>query len=120
MDCEMLSIYPAQDLTIAQCRELGAYFHDLYAWKTNNKDHLWCAAMALYLVRMAKLRAIDRDTRTIYEVSEGAGSEHASHIPFKKLAHIEYSIPNMVGQYKRNAQGQRALETMVTTVGLDQ
>ena len=118
MDCEMLSIYPAQDLTIAQCRELGAYFHDLYAWKTNNNDHLWCAAMALYLVRMAKRRGMDRDSRTIHEVSHGIGAKN-SEIPYKKLAHIEYSIPKMVLQYKRNSQGQRALDTMVTTVGLD-
>ncbi len=118
MDHEMLLLYPAQDLTIEHCRDLGAYFYDLYAWQTDNKDHLWCAAMALYLARMGDLRQMDRDTRTIYEVSEGAGSLTARLSPLKKLAHIEYTIPNMVGQYKKNEMGRRALETMVEVTGL--
>lgn len=116
MDLDLLSIHPAEDLTVGQCRDLGAHFYDRYAWVTNNREDLWRAAMALYLVRMAKLRGVTDDDITIYEVS------HCIHKtgdpPYRRLAFIDLTIPRMVRKYLRATQGALSLNTMIEVTGL--
>lgn len=111
-----LSQVPAKDLTITQCKELVANYYDRYLWETDDQIDLWCAGMAKYLVRMADLREVTDEHKTIYEVSHAVNNHGGP--PYRKLAHIECTISRMVNQYMKNKPGMAALDTMVWVTGL--
>lgn len=113
-DPNCIAFKPVQDLTIRQCYELAADFHERYMWDTNNRRDLWTAAMLKYVASSAEQRCEDGEQFCQSLTIGDASSRQAN-----RFAFIDENIFGMVSHFDSDSAGRSILDSIIKNVGLN-
>ena len=105
---------PVQELTIRQCYELAADFHERYMWDTNARADLWAAAMLKYVAVAAEKRC-EKGEAFCQSLTIGDASSRNSN----RFAFIDENIFGLVGHFDCDSSGRSILDSIIKNVGLN-